>query len=232
MPVPNPSDACIRLDIVVPSFRWRFPFGTLDIQYNGLPIPADIVGDLIARANAALLPLVPLFDIIDAILGLEALFDAIKSLSAYQIKEQLEKWLTLLATLKGGIPPLSIPAFLKDSVYVLILFLTALRADLEAIIESKSTIDLGGARATVLGSADLQSVITCSQANLDLELSLLVKSNAEPLARFIGLVNFFARLAKLPEIPAIEIDGDATVALSNIDDAIASLQALHDSLPE
>lgn len=232
MALPDPGQSCINIDIVLPDFRWRFPFGVnLDIEYNGLPIPADIVGQLIARANAALLPLVPVFNLVDAVLGLVALFDAIKSLNPYKIKKALDKWLKIIATLYGGIPQISIPLFLKDAVYVLILFLTALRADLAAIIESQAAIDLGGARATLLASADLQAVIDCSQANLDFQLSALQQSNAKPLARFIGLVNLFADLAGLPTIPAITIEGDAEASLATIDVTIAQLEDIHSKLP-
>jgi hypothetical protein len=232
MAIPNPADECIKLDIVIPDFRWRFPFGVqLDIEYNGLPIPADVVGSLIARANAALLPFVPIFNIIDAILGLRALFDAIKELNPLKIKDELEKWLDIITTLAGAIPQLSIPNFLKDSVYVLILFLTALRADLAAIIESQSAIDLAGERATLLASADLAAVVSCTQANLDFEFAALVQSNAEPITRFIGLVNLFADLAGLPTIPAITLDADPDEVLAQLDTAIFNLQTLYNSLP-
>jgi hypothetical protein len=231
MPIPPSSESCIRLDITIPDFRWRMPWGRLDIEYNGLPIPADVVGSLIARANAALLPLVPIFDLVDAIIGVIALFDAIKSLNAYDIRKELEKWMKIASRFYGYLPPALIPVFLKDSVWVIILFLRALRSDLEAIIVSQSTIDLAGQRAQALGLADLDAVVTCSQANLDLQLELLAKSNAEPLARFIGLVNYFADLAGLPQIPAIQIDGTATEALAQVDVAIEQLEILHAKLP-
>ena len=232
MAIPDPATSCINLDVTIPDFRWRFPFGVnLDIEYNGLPIPADVVGSIIARANAALLPFVPIFDLIDAILGLVALFDAIKSINPYKIKKALDKWLKIIATLQAGIPQIAIPLFLKDAVYVLIQFLLALRADLAAIIESQSAIDLAGARATLLASADLDAVVTCSQANLDFQLSALQQSNGKPLARFIGLVNLLADLAGLPQIPAITIEGDADESLAAVDVAIAQLQNLHDTLP-
>ena len=232
MPVPDPGTSCVRFDATIPDFRWRFPFGvSLDIEYNGLPIPADFVAGIIARANAALLPFVPIFDLIDAILSLKAVLEAIKSLNPYKIAEALEAWLKVIDTLKGGIPQIAIPLFLKDAVYVLIQFLVALRDDLAAIIESQVGIDLAGERATLLASADLQAVVDCSQANLDFQLAALQESNAKPLARFIGLVNLFADLAGLPTIPSITIEGNAEESLSAVDDAIEQLTTLHESLP-
>jgi hypothetical protein len=232
MALPSPGQACVRFDLEIPDFRWRFPFGIyLEIEYNGLPVPADIIGSLLARVNTALLPFVPIFDLIDAILALKKIFDALKTLDLLGLVDALEPLLKIIDTLKGGIPQLSVPLFIKDSLSVIILFLQALRDDLAAIIESQSAIDLAGARAQLLASADLQAVVDCSQANLDFTMFALQQSNAKPLARLISLLNLIADLAGMPNIPAIEISGDADQALVDVDNAIAHLTVLRDSIP-
>jgi hypothetical protein len=248
MPLPSPSDACIELDINTGlDVRLNIDLGGLDlsglnITFPGgvnlsalaglkVPNPGDLTGKFLGEVNAALMPLVPLFDLIDLLLTFKAIFDAVLSLNPPKIAAKIDAMLPKLDKFKLMIPQLSIPILLKGIVSVLLLFVIGFRAQLQAIIDAQARIDLSGARATALGSLDLQVAVDCAQASLDLQFQAM-GNGAAPLNRLIGLLNLLAGLAGLPEVPTLDDLGEsAEAALAPIDALISALRALYVAIP-
>lgn len=223
----------LDLDLEITQLFIEFPVGfSLEIEGPIVPNPGDIAGKLLAKANAALAPLSPLFDIVDLLLVVGELFEAAKKFPKIGALVKLSpKLRTRLDKLKKLIPQLSVPRTIKSIIQVLIVALLGLRAELLAIIEAQSSLDLRSARALALGNADLAAAVECAQANLDFQLDLALRQ-AAPLNRFINTVNLLADLAKLPKIPALVVDASAGAsgALSPIDALIEKLRALYKSI--
>jgi hypothetical protein len=80
MQLPNLEDLCVELTVTPQNLSLTFPGGAaLDAQLPdiGIPDPMELSKQLMAQANAALAPLVPVFNVIDTVL---ALFQAVKAI--------------------------------------------------------------------------------------------------------------------------------------------------------
>jgi hypothetical protein len=80
MPLPNREDICVELTVTPQRLSLTFPGGAAlaaQLPDIGIPDPMELSKQLMAQANAALAPLVPVFNIIDTVL---ALFQAVKSI--------------------------------------------------------------------------------------------------------------------------------------------------------
>ena len=89
MPLPNLEDSCVELTVTPQNLSLTFPGGAaLAAQ---LPDPMQLSKQLMAQANAALAPLVPVFNVIDTVLALfqavKAIPDAITSLAPTKITD-------------------------------------------------------------------------------------------------------------------------------------------------
>lgn len=199
------------------------------------PIAADlmgITGKIMGKLNAALAPLSPIFDLIEILILLKEVLDAIATLNPYKILQLIKKFEKLLKRLLRYVPQLSIPRLVKGLLTVLIAFLVGFRAELQAIIDATTKITIAKQKAAVLGSLDLAASIECAEINLNASMTLLSQS-AEPLNRLLTSVNFFGSLAGLPEIPGLIIDpaGSAADALKPVDDLIALLTEIRNTIP-
>jgi hypothetical protein len=221
-----------ELDIEFQQLVLNLPFGiTFDAQKPDMPDPGDIIAPLLNGANVALMPLTPIFDIIDVLFLIKEVFDAVKSLNPFEIGAMIGKLIIKLDKLKKLIPQLSIPTTIKSLLNLIIALLLAIKADLLHIILEQSRIDLAGARAIALGSLGMKAALSCAQVNLDAHLDVLV-NNAKPLNRLINLINLLCSLAGLPEVPTLDnIGADAAAALAPIDDLVVTLRSLRDKIP-
>ena len=231
----NPSDLCrnYSLDLALYQLHIEIPVGfRLELEGPTLGDPGDISGKLLAKANAALAPLIPFFDVIDLLLALKELFDAIKSLNPFKIGQVLPKIYVKIDKLKKLIPSLSMPSSIKSLVKVIIVYLQGMRAQLLVIIQEQSNIDLSAKRALAFGAPGLTCAVGCAQVNLDFQLELL-RNDAAPLNRLIGTVNLFCSIAELPQIPPVTLapGAKADEMVSPLTEAIDALQAFHDAIP-
>ncbi len=244
MPIPadfdpssfDPADLCddLELDVELFGLSILLPGGIeLSAQVDGIPHPGDVAAKLLGEVNAALAPLSPFFDVIDLLLVLKDVFDAVKSLNPFQIGSILPKLYKKIDKLKKLIPQLSIPASLKKIIRVLLVLIRGIRLDLEAIIRAQSNIDLSAQRASALGSAGALVLLECATADAAV-LFQVVQQQAAPLNRLLGVLALFTSLAGIdkPEIPSSinfgENAEEATASLKSLEDA---LQALHDAIP-
>ncbi len=221
-----------ELDIQFQQLVLNLPFGvTFDAQKPDMPDPGDIIKPLLNAANTALMPLTPLFDIIDVLFLIKEVFDAVKSLNPFEIGAMIGKLIVKLDKLKKLIPQLSIPITIKSLLKLIIALCKAIKQDIEHIILEQSRIDLSAQRATKLGAAGMTAAITCAQANLDAYLTT-VKNNAQPLNRFILLINLLCSLAGLPEVPTLDdLGSDALSVVAPLDSLIKALEAIDEKVP-
>jgi len=229
------EDLCNDLVVDLDLFDLRVeipPSLFLELDGPTIPDPGDVAGRLIAKINVALLPLVPLFDVIDLLLSLKALFEAILSLNPFKISLALPKIYVKINKLLRLVPVIALPRSIKSIIKVLIVYLKGQRAQIELIIKEQSAIDLRAQRAIAFGSADLKLAVGCSQNRLDYALAMVV-NNAAPFNRLIGTVNLFCEIAGLPTIPAVTITPGAAAKdlLVPFDEAIAALTTVYNAIP-
>jgi len=237
MPLPDLSTVCIDLKVTSQELCITFPGGAeMCVQIPGVPDPTDVSKQLLAQANAALTPLVPVFNIIDAIL---ALFKCVKAIPDSlgpppdptklaecipDLAEKIDKLLKL-------IPQLSIPVLIAGLIDVILFYLEGLRGQLKAIIAAQARIAAAATRAAELGNVQLRTVVDCAEASMDAYLQNL-NEGMKPLNRLVGLLNLFLQLAGLPPIPDLtNLGDDAEAALAPLDAVIDSLKTIRMGLP-
>jgi hypothetical protein len=237
MPLPDLSTVCIDLKVTPQELCVTFPGGAeMCVQIPGVPDPTDVSKQLLAQANAALAPLVPVFNIVDAII---ALFNCVKAIPDSlgpppdptklaacipDLAEKIDKLLKL-------IPQLSIPVLIAGLIDVLLFYLEGLRGQLQAIIAAQVRIAAAATRAAELGNVQLRTVVDCANASMDAYLQNL-NEGMKPLNRLVGLLNLFLQLAGLSTIPDLaDLGDDAEAALAPLDAVIDSLKAIRAGLP-
>lgn len=200
-----------------------------------LPDAASATKKMFDAANGALAPLVPIFNILDAIFAIKDCIEAIpKSLVPPNPKPMLECLVELLkkiGILSKILPYVSVPAMIVGLIDAIIGFLEGYLAEVRRMIARVEAIARARTRAEELGNVQLIAVLDCAEQNVKLELENLNQS-AEPLNRLIGVLNGFADLAGLPCIPSIDgLTELSDEALKPIEDVIEFLIALRDSIP-
>jgi hypothetical protein len=122
---------------------------------------------LMAQANAALAPLVPVFNVIDTVLALfqtvKSIPDAITHLDPTKITDELPDVAQKASKLLAIVPQLSVPLMILGLIDVLLAFLGGLSGQLRALIDQQVRIQHAENRAAELGNAQLQTVVDCSR---------------------------------------------------------------------
>lgn len=208
---------------------------SVNIEVGTIPDLSIVVSDLIARINAALTPMVPIFRLIEICIQL---FECLKSVVDALLPPDPSLPLRCLAQLAAKIdiilqliPPLQVPIFVKAVLTLVIKLLVELYAQIENILTLQVDIDLGKAKAIELDAQLMMENLSCAQGNLDLQFEALSKSMI-PLASFIGLLNVFMEMGGLEPIPTAGTLGtDPSAALEPLADIIKALEDVVDSLP-
>ena len=238
MPLPNLSEMCIALKVSRQELCVTFPGGAeMCVQIPDIvPDPTEMSKQLLAQANAALAPLVPIFNIIDVVM---ALFNCVKAIpdslgpppDPSKLAECLPDLAKKASKLLKLIPQLSLPLLLVGLIDVLLFYLEGLRGQLKAVIAAQVRIAAAATRAAELGNVQLRTIVDCATANLDAHLQNLNESMA-PLNRLVGVINLFMELLGLPKVPDISsLCDDAEAALVPLDAAIDGLKAARAAIP-
>lgn len=236
------SAACIdlSLDLELDDLSIIFP-GGVELKIPSPPsvdvaFAIDYGKQILAAVNAALMPLQPIFNIIDVLLAIyefaKAVPDAITSLDPGKIIEAIPNLAKKLDKVLAMIPPLSIPIFVKTLLRAILVFLRGLRASLVACASLSARLDAGKLRVGELeamaaeGKIDakvalsLEAAIDCASASLDAVLAGLFQG-AMPLNSILGLIRMFVEMIGLPvEIPLMaEFNASAgiSVAIDGLD---------------
>jgi len=239
MPLPNLSTVCAHIEAVPQNLSVIFPGGaemSVQLPDVGIPDPMELSKQLMAQANSALAPLVPMFNILDVVLALFQVVKAIPdALGPPPNPGKLAKGIPDLAKkankLLKLIPPLSVPLMVAGLIDTLITFLEGLRGQLKAIIDAQVKIAQSAARAAELGNVQLQTVIDCANANVEAQMKNLGES-AAPVNRLIGVINLFVELVGLPKLPDLSNLGtDAQAALVPLDAMVKQLKTARAAIP-
>jgi hypothetical protein len=237
MPLPDLSTVCIDLKVTSQELCITFPGGAeMCVQIPGVPDPTDVSKQLLAQANAALAPLVPIFNIVDAIL---ALFNCVKAIpdslgpppDPTKLAECIPDLAKKIDQLLKLIPQLSIPVLIAGLIDVLLFYLQGFRGQLQAVIAHQARLLAAATRAAELGNVQLRTVVDCATGQMDAYLQNL-NEGMKPLNRLVGLLNLFLQLAGLPPIPDFKnLGDDAEAALAPLDAVIDSLKTVRAGLP-
>jgi hypothetical protein len=203
-----------------------------------VPSGLDAATNLLAQASPAMAPLMPIFNIIDAVLALvecvQAVPDALgpppdpaKMVEALSgLAEKLPKLLDLL-------PQVATPRMVIGMVDTLIDFLEGLRDQIEAILLQAERTRAATAKAEELGDANLLHIAGCAEAQGQAQLQAMADALA-PMNTPMSALSLFLGLLGLPEVPAL--DGLINIenpedAFVRIDDLINLLRSIRDAVP-
>jgi len=203
-----------------------------------IPDPLDSVTNLLAQANAAMAPLVPVFNIIDTVI---ALFNCVKAIpdslgpppDPTKLAECIPDLAKKVDELLKLIPQLSLPLLIVGIIDCLIEFLKGIKQQLEALIERLIEIANAATRAAELGDTQLQLVVDCAEDNINIQLEAMQQSFA-PINKLIAVLNIFLGLLGLPEVPELGSlieSGNPEAALQPLDDTVKLLTDLRNAVP-
>jgi len=199
MPLPDLRDFCIDVDVAPGEVCVTMPGGAeLCVTLPDIvPPTADkLIRQLFAQLNAALTPLTPIFNIIDAVV---AVFDCIKAISTLDVEEILacipglaEK----VGKLLNLVPQLSIPALVASVLEILILWLRGMRNQAVRAQELLTRVLNAETAAARPGNLALANVIPCALDDLD-KLLQWQNESSKPVNRLIGVINSFLEIVGL-----------------------------------
>lgn len=236
--LPDLGALCIKTE-VTEGVCFTFPGGAeMCIPFPGskIPDPSELTAAILGGANAALAPMVPIFNVIDLLV---AMVDCIKAVEEAlgpppdpsKLIKCFPEMIKRLQKILRMLPPLSIPVMVGELLDIIILYFTGVRKNLLAVIKKQLRLLAASERAHALGSVALHTIVDCATADLD---SFLVNmnQNAKPIGRFVVLLNTFLQMAGLPPIPDItDIATNAREAIEPLDNTITMLKRLRRTLP-
>lgn len=201
------------------------------ITPNGLQVAKPFLG----QVNAALSPLIPVFNIIDAILSIKdcigAVPKAITSLSPKPITDCISDLAEKTAKLANLIPQLSVPLMIVDIVDALISTLNGVIDELEAIVVQEAKIAAASTVASQPGNEALASIVQCSTDVVAVQKQGLAEGFG-PLNSLIGVLNLFLELIGLSPLPNLaDLPEDSQEAIDSLRSVVGLLETLRDSIP-
>jgi hypothetical protein len=191
----------------------------------------------LAAINTALAPLVPIFNIIDAVIAVfvcvKAIPEAITELDVTTLVECVPDMVEKVSKLLALIPQLALPLLLVEILDCMILALEALKLQLTQIAKEHARILEAGLAAAEPGNVALRTIVDC--ATLDLNAFLeFANAGIEPLNRLIGLVSAFLGLLGIDALAPVAFvtDPDTIEAsLTPLTFLIDSFRTVRDYIP-
>lgn len=233
------QELCIPVDFIQGKCI-VFPGGAeICMQFPRIPTDGgEAVRKLFEQINAALAPLTPMFNIIDAVLAVfqcvQAVPDAITNLDPTALIECVPDMVEKINRLLALIPQLTLPAMIVALIDLIIDALVALMAQLRHIAAEQARIIAAGIRAAEPGNVALRTILDCATGDLNVFLQYANEGMA-PLNRLIGIIGAFcaiigvdfggAGLSEITDFAAIE------ASLAPIEQLVEVLQILRNSIP-
>jgi hypothetical protein len=219
-----------------------FPGGAAlsQVLAAGAEIPSglDAATNLLAQASPAMAPLMPIFNIIDAVLALVACVQAVPDAlgpppDPAKMVEALSRLAEKLPKLLDLVPQLAAPRMVIGMLDTLIDFIEGLRDQIEAILLQAERTQAASAKAEELGDENLLHIANFAEGNAQAQLQAMADALA-PMNTLAGALNLFLGLLGLPEVPALDglIDSENPEAgFQLIDDLINLLRSIRDAVP-
>ncbi len=231
----DPPD-CAVITIGNQGLQVRLPGGAaLSVMVPDInPSDLAITKSLLAQGNAALAPLLPVFNIIDALLAVKDFAEAVPGLLTEPdaliaaIGALIEK----ISKLAQLIPQLSVPFLIVDLLDVGITALNGFVTELEKIIAQETAIAAAITKANIPPvNAALLTVTTCATDQVASAKQGL-EEGLGPLNSFFGLLSIFLGLLGQEPIPSIsDLGPDSQAAIDALRGSIDILQAIRDAIP-
>jgi len=215
-----PTSICLRIPTLPDPMRLTLPGG-----------PSIEHIDLLQVVQPALTPLMPIFNIIDAVV---AAFECIKAIPqtigpppdptalATAIPDLAQK----VSRLLGLVPQLSLPLTIVGLIDLLIDTLGKTRDQLEHLQKHLESVSAASVRAVELDDPGLLDIALCAEANVAQEAANIGKALGS-LGQLIALMNIFLGMVGGPEIPDL-----SDLSGKPIDEALAPLDALVTTLEQ
>ena len=178
-------------------------------------------------------PLVPIFDILEAMLAVKDFAEAVPgvisnpSALASATADLIEK-ITGLAAL---VPQFSVPFMVLDLIDLMISALNGAITQLDAYLIQEAKIAAAIVKANEEGNGSLLTVTACAEA---LQVKTLdgIQEGLGPLNTFLGLLNIFLGLLGLDPVPDLaDLPEDAQDAIDALRDVVKLLGDLRDTIP-
>jgi hypothetical protein len=203
-----------------------------------IPSGLDAATNLLAQASPAMAPLMPIFNIIDAVLVLVECVQAVPDAlgpppDPAKMAEALSGLAEKLPKLLDLVPQVATPRMVIGMVDTLIDFLEGLRDQIKAILLQAERTRTARAKAEELGDANLLHIAGCAEAQGQAQLQAMADALA-PMNTLTSALSLFLELLGLPEVPALDglIDiADPDAGFAAIDELIATLRSIRDSVP-
>jgi hypothetical protein len=203
-----------------------------------IPSGLDAATNLLAQASPAMAPLMPIFNIVDAVLALVECVQAVPDAlgpppDPAKVAEALSGLAEKLPKLLNLVPQLAAPRMVIGMLDTLIDFLEGLRNQIEAILLHAERTQAARARAEELGDEILLHVAECADGHAQAQLQAMADALA-PMNTLAGALNLFLGLLGLPEVPAFDglIDSaNPEAAFAAIDALVETLRSIRDAVP-
>jgi hypothetical protein len=215
-------DVCVHIPEAPPPKRLTLPGAVLE----------DV--DILQMVQPVLAPLMPIFQIIDAIVAvfqcLQAIKDAISSLDATKMASCIPELVEKVSKLLRLVPQLSVPLMVVDLLGICVAVLGETRSKLVHLQvqmdEALSAIE----RGRELDDPKLLKIGACAQENIGIEAANTLKALAG-LGNILGLLGIFLGMIGGPEIPDFSNPAgkpmdEAITALDELTTALESIQRL------
>lgn len=241
MGIPDLSTLCTEYDVETGfpvSAGVTFDPFQLEIAFPGggklsgvMSAPTQAAFDILGQLNSALMPLQPVFDIIDAVMSVKKVFDAVAS-NPFSIASALPDLLKKVDIIAGFIPQLAVPKMLLGTIDVIIASLASLKVELQALADAQLRISAATAKAEAIGGSvaiNMAIVTSCAQSQLDMQVNILQKK-AAPLNRLIGILNILAGIVGI-ELPSIDGGGGISELVDALDSVIDAMTTVRSAIP-
>jgi hypothetical protein len=195
-----------------------------------IPSGLDAATNLLAQASPAMAPLMPMFNIIDAVLALVECVQAVPDAlgpppDPAKMAEALSGLAEKLPKLLDLLPQVATPRMVIGMLDTLIDFIEGLRDQIEAILLQAERTQAARAKAEELGDANLLHIAGCAEAQGQAQLQAMADALA-PMNTLTSALSLFLGLLGLPEVPAL----DGLIDITNPDAGLAAIDAFSDTL--
>lgn len=197
------------------------------------PSNLQITKTLLGQASGAMAPLVPMFNIVAAMLALKDFAEAVPKVltNPGKLAEAIPKLLKKIAVLAQLVPQLSVPLMVLDLIDVALAALQGTLAQLEAVAAQEARIAAALALSQVDGNGALLEVTVCASGLL-VKQKQGIQEGLGALGTFFGLMNTFMELIGLPPIPDLSaLPDDTAEAIDSLQTVVKTLQDIRATIP-
>lgn len=231
----DPPD-CVTLTLGNQGAQIRLPGGAaLSVMVPDInPSDLAITKNLLAQGNAALAPLLPVFNIIDALLAVKDFAEAVPGLltDPSALVSAIESLIEKIAKLAQLVPQLSVPFLVVDMIDVAITALNGFVTQLEIVVQQELRIAAAVVKAnTAPVNAALLEVTVCADS-INAATKQGISEGLGPLNTLFGLLSIFLGLIGQPPIPDVaELGDDTAEAIASLRAVVDLLQGIRDAIP-